>query len=302
MNRAVWDRAIGALRRVLGIGLSWVLVWLVFLASLGMPIQPESITPGELVRRLVLGGLLLGIPFGVALEIAGRGRRASELSLVRTLTCAFLACALVQTLQMLYFEHRDLGLGLGGSVRLALAGCVFGQFVTLVWYAAVRGGARARVARHFETPKVSVQVLIDLALVLLACWLGFVTSEYSAYRGDTSLRQYRGIILLTAAVTVGCFYCCGMYRPPKSRIDRERLVGITLSTAISFLVVFLSLVMLQATRNPHLVKLSRMLDLGPHSLPGGSLLAFPYLFALLVASRLAWFRVIDRTHRRGIGV
>ena len=103
----------------------------------------ESPSPGELVRGFVLTGLLLGIPFGVALVIASRGRRASELSLVRTLTCAFLACALVQVLQMLYFEHRALGLGLGGSVRLALAWCVFGQFVTIVWHAAARGGARA---------------------------------------------------------------------------------------------------------------------------------------------------------------
>ena len=30
--------------------------------------------------------------------------------------------------------------------------------------------------------------------------------------------------------------------------------------------------------------------------------AFACVFALTVASRLAWFRVIDRRHRRGVGV
>jgi hypothetical protein len=129
----------------LGVGLTWALVWLAFWASLRVLFRSpalESATPGQLVRGFVFTALLLGIPFGVALEIASRGRRASELSLVRTLTCACLACALVQILQMLYFD-RDLGLGLGGSVRLALAWCVFGQFVTILWHAAARGGARA---------------------------------------------------------------------------------------------------------------------------------------------------------------
>ena len=139
---------LGIVGRVLGIGLSWALAWLVVWVSFDALVQfppSDRVSPGEMALRLGLTGLLMGIPVGVAHEVAGRERRASEFSLTRTLVCAFLACAFEQILFVGYREYRDpgLGLGLGTSVRVALAACVFGQFVTMVWYALVCGGTRA---------------------------------------------------------------------------------------------------------------------------------------------------------------
>jgi hypothetical protein len=291
MDRAAWNRAIGALRRVLGVGLSWVLVWFVILALFQFP-DPESLTPGQMLRGLGLVAFL-GIPFGVAHEIAGRGRNAGELSLVRTLVSAFLACALQQAVYLGYLEYRapDPDFGLESGVQLALAMCVFGQFVTLVWYAVGRS-ADALFLRGQPSRLPGPLVLlaaIDFAVVLLACWLG----NEATFFQHPSVWESSGAIVLTAAVTVVCFHGCGMYQPLE-RVGRAQLLAIAQTTAISFLIVALLLVAFQASANDDRAS-------GRHAFPGLSLpMAFACLFPLTVASRLVWCGVMERLRRHRV--
>ena len=42
------------------------------------------------------------------------------------------------------------------------------------------------VRRHFEPLVLSVQVLLDLVIVLGACWLGYHTREYFAWAQPTA--------------------------------------------------------------------------------------------------------------------
>jgi len=168
------------------------------------------------------------------------------------------------------------------------------------------------IRRHFEPLVLSVQVLIDLAVVLLACRAGYETREYFAWRARTDLAIYREIFLLTGAVTLVCFHTFGMYSPLKSLLNIEEFKAIAKSTIMSFLVVFMLLVMLRGTVNlpekgfyAPLIRLHRIVDLQAGELFLFSRLtlvtAFAYIFAFTTLSRFASFRAIQYLHRHGVG-
>ena len=169
------------------------------------------------------------------------------------------------------------------------------------------------IRRHFEPLVLSVQVLIDLAVVLLACRLGYETREYFAWRAPTDLGIYREIFLLTGAVTLVCFHTFGMYSPLKSLLNIEEYKGIAKSSVMSFLVVHMLIVMLRGTTGlpedgvySYLIKLHSIVDLqGNEPFWMFSrltlLMAFVYIFVLTTVSRFASFRAIQHLHRRGIG-
>jgi hypothetical protein len=73
--------SIGAVRRVLGIGLAWATLWLalwrIVVVIIGV-LDPDSIDPddGPMVMLSVLRpmGLFTGVAFGILLSMANRGR------------------------------------------------------------------------------------------------------------------------------------------------------------------------------------------------------------------------------------
>ncbi len=139
------------LRRVLGIGLAWAILWGVFwttLFSIIGIVDPDSIDPGDEMAVIILGsmGLLTGVVFGILLSIGSRSRTNIDLSLTRVAVQGILATAVVQ---LGYLDHGDLGLA--HNIRMALLFCAFGGVVTLVWLATARWWLR----RHSPLPSSS---------------------------------------------------------------------------------------------------------------------------------------------------
>ena len=165
--------------------------------------------------------------------------------------------------------------------------------------------------RNFEPLVLSVQVLIDLAVVLLACCVGYEVREYFAWRNPTDLADCREVFLLTGAVCLVCFHAFGMYSPLKSLLNIQEFKAVAKSTIMSFLVVNMLLLMLRgATNLPEkgfyepLVKFHGLVDLGPDPLLLSRLTllsAFFFIFAFTTLSRFCSFRAIQHLHRRGIG-
>ena len=146
--------------------------------------------------------------------------------------------------------------------------------------------------------------MIDLAVVLLACRVGYEVREYFAWRNPTSFADYREVFLLTGAVTLVCFHAFGLYRPSKGLNDIKTLGAIAKSTMVSFLVLHMLLFMLRGAINlpqkgfyEHLVKFRSIVDLGPDPLFFSRLTlvsVFFFIFVLTAASRFASSRVIPR--------
>jgi exopolysaccharide biosynthesis polyprenyl glycosylphosphotransferase len=170
------------------------------------------------------------------------------------------------------------------------------------------------VRRHFEPLILSTQVLVDLAVVLLACWIGYWARESIAWKEGPPLAAYREVFLVTAAVTLVCFHSYGMYRPLKSLLNIEEFKAIAKSTVTSFLVVHALLVLLRTVTLPEkgaygwFVKLHRFLDIHLVDEQGEWMLSrmavvfgFGFILVLTTASRFASFKTIQWLHRRGIG-
>lgn len=166
------------------------------------------------------------------------------------------------------------------------------------------------VRRHFEPLVLSVQVLIDLAVVLLACWLGWQVRNGLVWKEGPALGIYREVFLLTGAVTLVCFHAYGMYSPLKSLLNIEEFKAIAKSTLTSFLVVHVLLFLLRATDEPPkgvyewIMPLFRYVDLeGDLSLYSRVVLvlAFVFIWVFTTVSRFCSFKAIQWLHRRGIG-
>lgn len=134
------NNAISTLRRVLGIGLAWAILWLAAWAIVVVVIRivdPDSIDAGEgpMVMATILGpmGLFSGIAFGLLLSIWGRGRNAIDHSLIHVAGLGILGSAIVQ---LAYLDHGDLGLA--ANIKMALLFCVLGGVVTTVWLVMAR--------------------------------------------------------------------------------------------------------------------------------------------------------------------
>ena len=61
------------------------------------------------------------------------------------------------------------------------------------------------VRRNFEPLVLSVQVLVDLAVIWLACFVGWNLREALAGAPGPDFEVYREVFLLTSAVTLVCF-------------------------------------------------------------------------------------------------
>lgn len=171
------------------------------------------------------------------------------------------------------------------------------------------------VRRNFEPLVLSVQVLVDLAVIWLACWLGWKLREVLAGAPGPEFGHYREVFLLTSAVSLVCFHAYGMYSPLKSLLNIEEFKAIAKSTVASFLVVHALLLLLRtATGLPEhgiyrlLIPLHNFVNIEITDERGvwqfsrmGVVLAFAMIGILTTASRFSSFKVIQWLHRRGIG-
>ncbi len=165
------------------------------------------------------------------------------------------------------------------------------------------------VRRHFEPLVLSVQVLIDLAVVLLACYLGWLLREKIGFRRATELVAYREIFLLTGAVCLVSFHTCSLYSPLKSLLNIEEFKGILKATTMAFLVVFVLREFLRATPVPPSddfygmwVKLHHKVSINVYGTARWAItFGFGFILMLMTISRFVSFKVIQTLHRRGIG-
>jgi exopolysaccharide biosynthesis polyprenyl glycosylphosphotransferase len=166
--------------------------------------------------------------------------------------------------------------------------------------------------RNFEPVVLSVQVLVDLLVLLFACWLGYALGERLGGLGpDVRPELYQKLSALIAAVCLVTFHTFGLYRPTKSLLNMEEFQAIFKSTAVSFLGLLTLLVYLHSTRQAPsgrlfgwAVPLHRFvdLDINPTTVSRLTLLlTFALILALTTASRFVSFKTIQHLHRRGIG-
>lgn len=168
------------------------------------------------------------------------------------------------------------------------------------------------VRRNFEPLMLSVQVLLDLAIVLFACWLGYhVGGQLGSLTGEPAQREmYREISALVAAVCLVTFHACGLYSPVKSLLNMEEYKALLKSTVIAFFVLLVLLVYLRNTRQTpdgalgFLASLHELVDLrvNVNSISRVTLLVtFALVLVFMTAGRFASFKVIQRLHQQGIG-
>ena len=169
--------------------------------------------------------------------------------------------------------------------------------------------------RHFEPLVLSVQVVVDLGVLIFSCWLGYVLGTQLGHipgskEGALPAQQiYQELSAMVAAVCLVSFHSFGMYSPTKSLLNMEEFKAIVKSTAVAFLVLLTLLLYLRAPpagesqgwllephgwirpKNFNFDSLSRVT----------LLLTFALILLLTTASRFVSFKVIQRLHRRGIG-
>lgn len=94
------SKILRSLRGLLGIGLTWGIVWAAVMIAVGMIIEvvdPDSIDPGEepIVLGAVVGlvGFISGLVFGGLLSMAERQKTISDLSLSRVAMWGILVSA-----------------------------------------------------------------------------------------------------------------------------------------------------------------------------------------------------------------
>lgn len=177
------------------------------------------------------------------------------------------------------------------------------------------GGTLLR--RHFEPVVLSVQVFLDLLVVLAACWLGYwMGTHLGSVEGEGAfvhqeLSVYRELSALIAAVCLVCFHAFGMYSPTKSLLNMQEFKAIAKSTIVAFLVLLSLLIYLRGTTQEEegwvyglIVPIHEWikLNLNVATLSRVTLLiTFGWILVLMIASRFAAFKVIQLLHRRGIG-
>jgi exopolysaccharide biosynthesis polyprenyl glycosylphosphotransferase len=166
--------------------------------------------------------------------------------------------------------------------------------------------------RNFEPVVLSVQVLVDLFVLVVACWIGYMVGERLGGLGpDVRPELYQKLSALIAAVCLVSFHTFGLYKPTKSLLNMAEFQAIWKATAVAFLVLFTLIVYLHNTQQTAagpvfqvLVPLHRIIDLdiNPNTLSRLTLLVtFGLVLALTTASRFVSFKTIQLLHRRGIG-
>jgi exopolysaccharide biosynthesis polyprenyl glycosylphosphotransferase len=173
------------------------------------------------------------------------------------------------------------------------------------------------VRRNFEPVVLSVQVLIDLAVLLLSCWIAYLMGvhlfglDVSPEMLPSQKQLYRELSSLISAVCLVTFHAYGLYSPTKSLLNMEEFKGIVKSVLVSFVVLITLLNYLHSTRqDPNgpiyglLVPLHKIvnIDVNPVTVSRLTVLAtFALILLLTTASRFASFKVIQQLHQRGLG-
>lgn len=166
--------------------------------------------------------------------------------------------------------------------------------------------------RNFEPVVLSVQVLIDLVVLLLSCWIGYVVGERLGGLGpEVRPELYQKLSALIAAVCLVTFHTFGLYKPTKSLLNMAEFQAIWKATVVAFLVLFTLIVYLHNTQQTAagpvfevLVPVHRIIDLdiNPNTISRLTLLVtFGLVLSLTTASRFVSFKTIQLLHRRGIG-
>ena len=169
--------------------------------------------------------------------------------------------------------------------------------------------------RHFEPLVLSVQVVVDLGVLLGCCWLGFLLGSGLGHIPDppgalvTQQQLYQDLSLLVAAVCLVTFHSFGMYSPTKSLLNMDEFKAIAKSSVVAFLVLLTLLLYLRAPpageRSGWLFDLHQLVRPKNFNFDSFSrvtlLITFGLILVLTTASRFASFKVIQRLHRRGIG-
>jgi hypothetical protein len=125
--------------RVLGIGLTWGVLWFAVFMCIGLVVNvvdPDSIDPGELQAAVkVLGpmGLCSGLAFAILLSIGRRSTALYDVSLVRAVLGGILGSALVQ---LALLNHGDAGLV--SNIQVALVFCGIGGIISALWLTIMR--------------------------------------------------------------------------------------------------------------------------------------------------------------------
>jgi len=159
---------------------------------------------------------------------------------------------------------------------------------------------------------LSVQVLVDVAVVLFACWLGYrIGTLVGGVGPETPVERYKQVSALIAAVCLLCFHAFRMYSPTKSLLNMDEFKSVTKSTIVAFLVFQTLIVYLHVTDRDAsrpfyewAVPLHKLihLQINPTSISRVTLLAtFGSILVLTTISRFVSFKVIQQLHRRGIG-
>jgi exopolysaccharide biosynthesis polyprenyl glycosylphosphotransferase len=165
--------------------------------------------------------------------------------------------------------------------------------------------------RNFEPVVLSLQVVVDLGMVLSACVLGYVVGDHMLGESAPPWHVYRELWALTAAVCLVTFHWFGMYSPVKSLLNVEEFKSIAKSTVVAFLLLFTLIVFLSPTGQapnhfPYtlLIPLHERIDLDVDIDRMSRLtlvLTFVLIEVLMTAGRFASFKAIQRAYRRGIG-
>jgi exopolysaccharide biosynthesis polyprenyl glycosylphosphotransferase len=165
--------------------------------------------------------------------------------------------------------------------------------------------------RNFEPVILSVQVLVDLAVVLLACWVGYLIGLALGGIDKDATLLYKELSALIAAVCLVTFHTFGMYSPTKSLLNMQEFKAVAKSTVVAFLVLITLTIYLHKTRQDAsrsvytwIVPLQKIIDLdiNINTVSRLTLLViFVLILVLTTASRFVSFKAIQRLHRRGIG-
>ena len=169
------------------------------------------------------------------------------------------------------------------------------------------------VRRNFEPLVLSIQVVVDLLVVVLACLTAWWLRErYVPIEAQKPLEIYREIFSITAAVCLVCFHWFGLYSPIKSLLNVEEYKAVAKSSVTSFFVVHALIVFMRGTTHEAVegewsyifVQLHKAIDLeiNPDNYSRITLiLAFFLILLFTIVSRFASFKVIQGLHKRGIG-
>lgn len=175
------------------------------------------------------------------------------------------------------------------------------------------------VRRNFEPVVLSAQVVVDLLVLIVSCWIGHelgrrlggLPADMAPELLQRHAQLYKELSALICAVCLVVFHAFGMYSPVKSLLNMNEFKAVVKSVIVSFFVLFTLIVYLHSTwQAPSgtlyeiIVPLHRVIDLdiNPNSISRLTLvLVFGTILAATMVSRFISFRVIQALHRRGVG-